>query len=556
MNTINRIHIAGLVGLAAISVLVPGDRPTRAEQLAAVSDPIATLAEVPAEPVSPFQPASERLLVETDEEVVEGYSAFLNTAEDGSFVTLAEYIAFTPETQQVVTTLAERGIWGNIRGADGNRLTREEISRLGDLFGVATEYVHPKPEETLYIKAGVLAQLTSMRALTLSGGASVDAITLSKLHTRVSIPIRSYRGPFLDPNEPFEGNRRIVLGSEINTSGTSTILDIQPNPNGGSIQTVLIHPSWIRPELTRVEQNDAYRFALSHLIPITPDLEEGVGVQAFLGQAFIHPDGSRLYFPADYYDLNLIQLDFYPLVVIRNKQTGQEWTIRANYYEQNFGLPTTLRYSELVSGLSVSPNPNDQNRLNWTLHRGYPTGSPYKEAVVASDLTFKGDLDWPAQSGLVESYESMLGRHPGIRLLVELGYPLDASRIANVSMQQAFIRAFDGAYYDAHLHQGSIVFPAGTYEWEITSATITIKGTDPETNESVLLTLLPEHFDPYYGDPAYASASDGDLIYNSGGVWLLTGSGSSRVSSSVKASFVSDGTALDDVELSSTPNFE
>lgn len=554
MNKTNILKNIGLAGLAA-TVLTGGDRPVQPEQPVVSPDHITTLVDVPNEGAAPFQKGTERLFDRSGKEVVEGYSAFLEAAKHGSFFTLAEYRDFTPETQQVVTILAEVGIWGNIRGADGSSLTLEEISQLGELFGVATEYVRPQSEKILYLRAGAFLELTGIEVLTLSGGAETNAIRLSRGDASVSIPVRSYRGSFFHPNETFEDGKKIVITSEVNTSGTSSILEIH-NQDGDPIQAILVDPSWIRPDLTHVERDDAYQFALNHLIPVTPELDEAVSLEKFLDQAFMHTDGSRLYFPNTHYDFSLVQLDYNPLVVITNSETGQKWTLRTTYHEKNFSLPNTLRHSGLVSGMSVAINPNDPYSLDWTLHRSYATGSAYKQAVVESDLTFEGNLDWPAQSELVESYESTLSRHPSIRLLVDLGYPIEAQAITDVPMQQKFIRAFDKAYYDLNVHQGSIVFPADAFEWEFNEASIVVKGIDPETNEPVILTLLPEYFDAAYDNPFYDKSLEGDLCINPDGVFLTIDYSTWRVSSSIGGSFISDGTDLGDIRLSSLPNFD
>ena len=550
-NALKNLSLAGL----AVTMLNSGDRSIQTEQPMVPEGAITTLAEAPAEDTSPFQTVTERLFDRSGKEVVEGYSVFLEHAKHGAFFTLAEYRDFKPETQKVITTLAEMGIWGNIRSTDGNNLTLEEIANLDELFVVDTDYVHSQPEKGLYLRAGASLELTGIEVLTLSGGADTNAIKLSRGNTSVSIPVRSYRGSFFHPSEPFEDGKKIVIKSEINTSGTSTILEIH-NQHDDPIQAELVDPSWIRPDLTNVERDDAYQFAINHLIPAAPELEEAVSVERFLEHSFVHTDGSRLYFPNKYYDFSLVQLDYSPLVVITNSETGQQWTIRTTYHEKNYRLPNTLRHSGLVSGLSVAINADDPYTLDWTLHRSYDTGTPYKEAVVESDLTFEGALDWPAQSDLVESYERTLNNHTGIRLLVELGYPIEAQAITDVPMQQMFIRAFDRAYFDAHVHRGSIVFPVDAFEWEFNAASIVVKGTDPETNEPVILILIPEYFDVSYDNPFYGNNFEGDLIINSEGVWLLAGNTASRVSSTVVGSLICDGATLDNIRLSSSPNFD
>ncbi len=549
MNKTGILKNIGLAGFAA-TMLTGGDRPVQPEQLVVPTDHITTSADASNENVTPFQTGVEKLLTRSGKDVVEGYSAFLKNAKGGSSFTLAEYRDFDAKTQEVINTLAEMGIWGNIRGADGDDLNIKEISQLGELFGVDVEQVHVEPEKALYLNTGAAMELTGIDVLTLSGGGQTNAIKLRKGNASISIAVRGYRGSFFYPNEPFDVNKRIIIKDEVNRAGTSKILVIL-NQHDDPIEAELMDPSWIRPDLARTERGNAYQFAIKELIPVTPKLDEAVSVGTFLDAAFMHPDGSRLYFPNTDYDFSLIQLAYSPLVVITDK-TGQRWTVKTTYYEENHSLADTIKHAGLVTGMSVAINPKDPYTMAWTLHRGGATGSAYESAVWNSDVTFQGSLDWPAQSGLVEQYEAAIEQHPGIRLLTLLGYPLKADVVTDVEMQQMFIRAFDKAYFDPHTLQGILILPADSFEWDITAAAIVVKSTDPQTNKPVVLTLLPEYFDFSYETRGIT----GDLCISEDGVFLKPHNNyGSRVSSGIVGSFVGDGDSLKDFRLSSQPNF-
>lgn len=545
-----KLNNLGLLGLAA-TMLTGGDRPIQSDQPVIPNDHITTLVDEPTKSAAPFQTGIEKMLTVDGKDVVAGYLAFLENAKGSPLFTLDEYSKFDRKTQEVITTLAQMGIWDNLLGAAGDPLTVIEISQLGNLFDVDTEYIHAEPKQFLYLNAGDTMALTSLSVLTYSGGAQTNAIQLSRNSVCISLPIRGYSGPSLKPNEPLESKKRIDIQQDVTTAGASSIV-VLSDQDYGPIQVELMHPSWVRPDLTPAERDDAYQFAIKKLIGITPDLVTAIKIEKFLDSAFMHTDGSRLYFPNTDYDFSLVQLDTYPLVVITDR-LGQKWTIRTRYPE-NERVADTLMYSDFVTGMSVALDPEDPSALNWTLHHSMATGSPYRDSVGFGDVTFKGTLDWPAQSGIVNRYEEAMERHAGMRLLNFLGYPLEAPRIQDIAMHQMFIRAFDKATFDPHTFRGSWILSADLFEWEITDAAVVIKGIDPLTNEPVVLTLLSEYYHPTY----FGVQLDGDLNISIVGVSVYQDTSDTstyRVGGPIVASFVGDATDTGDFRLSSSPNF-
>ena len=188
-----KLNNLGLLGLA-VTMLTGGDRPVQSDQPLVPSEHITTLVNTPESP-APFQTGVEQMLTVDGKDVVAGYLAFLENAKGSPLFTLDEYSKFDRKTQEVITTLAQMCIWDNLLGAAGDPLTVIEISQLGNLFDVDTEYIHAEPKQFLYLNAADTMASTSRSGLTYSGGAQTNAIQLSSHSVCVSLPIRCTRCP-------------------------------------------------------------------------------------------------------------------------------------------------------------------------------------------------------------------------------------------------------------------------------------------------------------------------------------------------------------------------